>query len=633
MVDDRQLSSVLSEFAFTLATDFSITSILDHLVRQIVDIVPVTSAGVTLIGPDHEPRHVAASDDDALRFERLQTDLEEGPCVAAYVSGEAVSIPDMALDDRFTLFAPAALDAGLRAVFTFPLNHGRRRLGALDLYRDTEGGLDPHAMEAAQTLADVAAAYLLNAWARDEAHLSSDQMRHLATHDELTGLPNRMLLLERIDHAAQRARRSHAPAAVLFIDLDRFKRVNDTYGHEAGDELLKGVAQRLAATVRPGDTLARVYGDEFVLLCEELHQEHDIDSVAERIRLVFDTPFSLDDADVLVSASVGVAYAGPGDQISGALIDEADRAMYETKRSTASAANAGSVLTGNGAPSRARSIALGRDLRAALTGAGGLDVAYQPIVRSTDGAVAAVEALLRWTHPVEGLIPALAAIAVAERSGAIVDVGAWVLDRGCRDWVRWHREHPEVSLDLTVNASTVQLLAPHFVEELGATLQRTGMPAERLVLDVTEGVLIDYPERARLILGDLRSHGVRIALDDFGTGHSSFGYLNQLPLDIVKIDRESVASSRSADTSGAVIAAMTRLAHALGLTVVIEGVETGSQRTAAEEVGADLAQGYFFGPPVAAHDIDEMLRTASASTRPLKLPLQRASDDHSRVSR
>jgi EAL domain-containing protein (putative c-di-GMP-specific phosphodiesterase class I) len=171
------------------------------------------------------------------------------------------------------------------------------------------------------------------------------------------------------------------------------------------------------------------------------------------------------------------------------------------------------------------------------------------------------------------------------------------------------------------------------VEELSATLQRTGMPAERLVLDVTEGVLIEYPERARLILGDLRSHGVRIALDNFGTGHSSFGYLNQLPLDIVKIDRESVASSRSAETSGAIIAAMTRLAHALGLTVVIEGVETGSQRTAAEEVGADLAQGYYYGPPMAARDIDEMLRTASASTRLLKLPLQRASDDHSRVSR
>jgi diguanylate cyclase (GGDEF)-like protein len=619
MVDERQMSSVLSEFAFTLATEFSIASILDHLVRQIVGIVPVTSAGVTLIGPSKEPHHVAASDEAALRFERLQTELGEGPCILTYASGEAVSIADLASEPRFPRFVPAAMDAGMRAVFTFPLNNGQRRLGALDLYRDSAGPLDDGAMEAAQTLADVAAAYLLSARAKEEAHLSSDQMRHVATHDPLTGLPNRMLLLQRVDHAAQRARRSHAPAAVLFIDLDRFKRVNDTYGHEAGDELLRAVAIRLSSVVRPGDTLARVYGDEFVLLCEDLRDHRDIDSVAERIRLVFDTPFAVNEAQVLVSASVGVAYAGPGEQISGSLIAQADRAMYEMKRENATR---GPVEAREGLPSRARSVSLGRDLRLALA-RDALDVAFQPIVGSTDGVVAAVEVLLRWTHPTEGLLPARVVIAVAERTGVIDDLGAWVLERGCRERVRWQHEHPGASFDLTVNVSTVQLTAPGFVERVAQVLRRTGMSAGRLVLEVTESVLLDDPEGARGVMLALRRLGVRVALDDFGSGYSSLSYLNRLPIDILKIDRDFIASSGGVAKTGAIIAALTGLAHALELTVVIEGVETRTQLSDAVDVGAEMSQGYFVARPLPASDIDGMLRAASVSSSPLRLPLQR----------
>ncbi len=249
MVNDDKLSAVLSEFARTMITDFPIQGILDHLITRIVEVLPVSSAGVTLISSELSPRYVAASDDSALRFERLQTEMRQGPCITAYVSGESVSVADLRFeDDRFPEFAPAALASGLAAVFAFPLCHGDGRLGALDLYRDAPGELEVHDMEAAQMLADVTAAYLINAQIREEARVTSDLFHHSALHDPLTGLPNRLLIRERLEHAVQRAKRSHTNTAILFVDLDRFKYVNDTHGHQIGDELLLAVANRLVGS-------------------------------------------------------------------------------------------------------------------------------------------------------------------------------------------------------------------------------------------------------------------------------------------------------------------------------------------------------------------------------------------------
>jgi diguanylate cyclase (GGDEF)-like protein len=332
VVDEDTLSSVLSEFARTLITDFPIQGILDHLVERIVDVMSVTGAGVTLIWPGTAPRYVAASNRAALGFERLQTELGQGPCLAAYETGHAVSVPDLRLDRRFPEFSSAALTEGLRGVFAFPLRHANGRLGALDLYRDGPGALAPRDLAAAQTLADVAAAYLLNARARHEALEVSDRFRLSALHDALTGLPNRVLLQQRLEHAAQRAHRSHSPAAVLFADLDRFKWVNDTYGHPVGDELLIAVAARLSGLVRPGDTLARVSGDEFVILCEDLGHVDDAISLARRLDEAFAVPFCLADTELRVTLSVGIAYSGPGEAVTDQLITHADLAMYQAKR-------------------------------------------------------------------------------------------------------------------------------------------------------------------------------------------------------------------------------------------------------------------------------------------------------------
>ena len=332
MANEDKLSAVLSEFARTVITDFPIEGILHHLVQKIVEILPVTSAGVTLISAGMAPRYVAASDESALRFEQLQSELGEGPCLAAFASGQAVSISDLSEDDRFPLFAPAALAEGLAAAFTFPLCHGSHRLGALDLYRATPGPLDQHDMDSAQTLADVAAAYLLNAQARDEARATYGRLLHVSMHDALTGLPNRLLFQERLEHAALRAERFHSNAAILFVDLDNFKLVNEVYGHDVGDQLLWLVAQRLNGVVSAGDTLARFSGDEFVMLCEDLSEVADVDRLAQRVSEVLVEPFRLAGVVLAVTASVGIAFAGPGREISNELVVEADRAMYRVKR-------------------------------------------------------------------------------------------------------------------------------------------------------------------------------------------------------------------------------------------------------------------------------------------------------------
>jgi diguanylate cyclase (GGDEF)-like protein len=331
MVREATLSAVLSEFAQTMVTDFPIQSILDRLVERIVGVLPIDAAGVTLISPGAAPRYVAASDGSALRFERLQTQIGEGPCLLAYETGVAVTVPDLAADRRFPEFSRAATDAGLVAVFTFPLRHGEGRLGALDLYRNRTGPLSAPDMVAAQTLADVAASYLINAQARDQDREESRRAVALSLHDSLTGLPNRVLFFQMLEHAASRARRSGSSAAVLFADLDRFKDVNDTYGHQVGDHALVAVGRRLLELVRPGDTLARIAGDEFVFLCEDINSIAVAEQLAERITAAMAEPFVLEAATVTIGASVGIAFAGKAVDITSQLVVDADSAMYRMK--------------------------------------------------------------------------------------------------------------------------------------------------------------------------------------------------------------------------------------------------------------------------------------------------------------
>jgi diguanylate cyclase (GGDEF)-like protein len=617
MVEEAKLSGVLSEFARTLVTDFPIQGILDHLVQRIVDVLPVTSAGVTLISAGRAPRYIAASDKSALRYEQLQSELGQGPCLSAYESGEAVAVPDLAADVRFPLFAPPAVEAGLGAVFTFPLRAGEGGLGALDLYRESAGELDSHDMGVAQTLADVAAAYLTNAQARDDARVTSERFHHSALHDPLTGLPNRALLEQRMEHAARRAQRSNTKAAILFVDLDRFKQVNDTHGHQVGDALLLGVAQRLSGLVRPGDTLARISGDEFVFLCEDLRNEADVEILAQRIDKAFAEAFVLAGAEQQVTASVGIAFAGPGDAISDKLLAKADTAMYQAKRKGGAQHHVIDLREDVRTNDRNT---LEKDLRSAFA-QGALGVVYQPVVSLPDGLVTGVEALVRWTHVTRGPVSAMSIVGVAEGSDLISEIGAWVLERGCRDHGRWLHEHPGAPLDLAVNVSPRQLMGPEFCATVASVLATTGMDSAALVLEMTENVLIEDNDRALTVLSDLKKLGIRLAMDDFGTGYSSLSYLQRLPIEIIKIDQTFVANVRRASISGEIIAAVTNLAHVLGLTVSAEGVETKEQRDEVDRIGCDAAQGFFYAKPMQASAIAEML--GAQPTGPPHLPAPR----------
>ena len=607
---NEKLAEVLAEFARTMLTDFSINTILDRLVERIVDVLPVTAAGVTLMTDTTEPRYIAASSNSAMQLEKLQSSLGQGPCVLAFESSEAVISSDVGNDDRFEDYAVKAAEVGMAAVFAFPLRHDGGNLGVLALYRDTVGSFDPWAMSAAQTLADVTSAFLVNAQAREETRLTAELFRNNALHDALTGLPNRVLLQQRLKHAAERARLSNAPAAVLFADLDGFKVVNDTHGHGVGDALLIAVAERLSSLLRPGDTLSRISGDEFVILCEDLGSAGSVDQIATRVTESFVEPFTLkSDAryapvEISITASVGIAFAGEADGIGEQLIADADIAMYQVKRKGGADHQ---ILDLREAIQDADRVELEHDLREALSG-DQLALAYQPIVRTSDGLVIGVEALLRWTHPRRGPMPALLTIGLAERSSLIQDIGRWVLQRSIADWCTWHTQHPEQPLELAVNVSARQLLSAGFSANVADTLSRAEIDPSVVTLEMTESIFMEDGPYAMTVLAELKEIGVKLALDDFGTGFSSLSYLRQYPVDIVKIDRGFVADIGVAPAGGAIISAVTNLAHVLGLSVTVEGIENTQQRDEVVAMECDSAQGYLYSKPMSTDDFSALLR-------------------------
>jgi diguanylate cyclase (GGDEF)-like protein len=602
---EHRLSDVLSEFARTLVTDFPIQAILDHLVGRIVHVLPITGAGVSLISPGEDPWYVAASDEMALRFEKLQSELGQGPCVAAYESGEAVSIPDLSQDERFPEFSAAAFDEGLRAIFTFPLRQGQHQLGALDLYRNHTGPLDGAATAAAQTLADVASAYLLNAQARADLKESSELALQHSLHDDLTGLPNRALLVQRLEHAILRCRRSDKLVAILYADLDDFKAVNDTHGHHVGDELLVALAERLTGLLRPGDTLARLSGDEFVILCEDLDEVSQVNPIADRIDLALAEPFILAGTQTLVSASVGIAFAGRGNDVPEQVLQEADTAMYQVKRH--GGGNHGIVDVREAHLAKHRD-GLIRDLQQAL-GRGELAVAYQPIVSTTTSRVLGVEALVRWTHPRLGKIAPETTIRLAEESGLIAEIGRWVLTSACIDRCGLPCGGGD-ELHMAVNVSPYQLREPDFAGMVGAVLAETNTDPRHLTLELTESVFIQDSEGVLAVLNDLKCLGVMIALDDFGTGYSSLSYLKRFPVDVVKIDRTFISDVCTEPTSRLIVSAIVELAHSLQMSVVAEGVETVEQRNEVSELGCDAYQGYHFAQPMPLINLSILLEAA-----------------------
>jgi diguanylate cyclase (GGDEF)-like protein len=614
---DARLAEVLVEFAHTLGTDFSLDAILDRLVLRVVDVLPVTGAGVMLMEPDAELHFVAGSNKTIYEIESLQREFDEGPCLEAYRTGQAVAVPDLSVDRRFPRFSPRALTAGLKAVFTFPLRLDEHRLGALDLYRDSPGSLSADDERAAQILADVAAAYLFNAHSRRVASDTLASVRHHSLHDPLTGLPNRTLFAERLDHAAASARRSHLPVAVLFVDLDRFKLINDRFGHHVGDLVLLAVSDRLTRQLRAGDTLARFAGDEFLILCESLSHPADAVALAERIVTAFAQPFEIEGNSLEMSASVGIAFSGLGENLPASLLHDADFAMYEAKASGGASYRVVDRATLFEADRRAH---VESELPVAFR-SGELDLAYQPLARCDDGSLAGVEALLRWNHPKLGPVPPITIIPIAERSGLILPLGEWVLRQACTDFVRWNATHGLAVGHVAVNVSARQIMGPEFSTVVERIIDDTGMDPARLHLEVTESLLMDDMSRALPALSAVKSLGVRLSLDDFGTGYSSLTYLQSIPFDSLKIDRSIIANiTEDKPAPRAIVSSIVGLARALDLTVVAEGVETQQQVIRSADLGCDLAQGFHLSPPLSVTELEHRV-LQSASNSPIRLPL------------
>jgi len=599
---------VIEELERAAVTDPSIQKILDRLVQRIVDVLPVTGAGVMLVDERQRLHFVAASNDTMMAIEDLQNELDEGPCLEAHATGGAVAIDDIGRDQRFPRFSRRASAEGLGAVFVFPLALDGDRLGALDVYRDIPGPLSDEDLQTAQVLADVAAAYLVNAQARIDASEAVARLGDLHLHDPLTGLPNRILFEERLEQAIARARRSHLVTAVLFADLDGFKAVNDHYGHHVGDELLCAVATRLASALRPGDTVARLGGDEFVVVCEDLHEEAEAVRVAERLTTALAAPFELSGGQrVTATASVGLAFSGSGTDTTRALLRDADFAMYQAKRQGGGHHQVVDAAARSSADRRER---LEGDLRHAQD-RDELALAYQPIIDLRSGRLAAVEALLRWDHPDRGRVMPDVVIPSAERTGLIRSVGEWVLRQACLDLRRWYALGATVP-QVAVNVSALQIADPTFARVVERVLADTGADPGSVCLEVTErAFLVDTP-RVLAVLEDVRTLGVRLSLDDFGTGYSSLNYLRQFPFSAVKIDQSLTAAVPADQVTRSMVRAMIDLGHVLDLTVTAEGVETPLHLDEVSALGADYAQGFHLGHPVAAEQLSAGLSGRSA---------------------
>jgi diguanylate cyclase (GGDEF)-like protein len=498
---------------------------------------------------------------------------------------------------------PTLRTRGLQAVFAAPVWSGEDLAAVLTAATYRKDPLTASEREAVELLAAQASRALENAHRYAERERLQDQLTHQAFHDALTGLPNRALLRDRLTHTLGRARRDGTHVALVFCDLDGFKLINDHAGHLAGDEVLVSVAARLQLCVRPGDTVARFGGDEFTVLLEHVDSLEEVRRVASRVLAALEDPIELAEGrQVTVSTSIGIAWTGEeAEPEPDRLLQRADRAMYFAK-----AKGKGTIEEYDPDVDRVHreAMTLEADLRRSVQ-AGELDLHYQPIVRSTDGRIAAVEALARWHHPARGEVPPLEFIPLAERSGTIVPLGRWVLERACRQF----SADALASVRINVNVSVRQLEHSAFLDDLAQVLTETGIDPSRLTLELTEQAVIDDDNaQFRRTLEALGSTPVQLAVDDFGRGFSSLRYLRELPVDEVKLDRSLVVGTLQTSQDRAIVRWTIALAHELGMRVTAEGVETMEQLRCLRDLGCDTLQGFLFEPALPFPEAAEAVR-------------------------
>jgi|GEM_PF-1289432 len=490
---------------------------------------------------------------------------------------------------------------GQHAMATLPLLAKGRALGAIEATAHRPDFFDTRKVRLAQTLAAEAGMALENARLYEE-------LRHQAFHDSLTGLANRALFQDRVEHAvARRPGDESSLVAVLFLDLDDFKTINESLGHAGGDQLLAAVADRLRGCLRASDTPARLGGDEFAVLLEDLRDESEATHVAQRIIDALKPPIRIGATAAVIATSIGIAATGPGEDGAMELLRNADFAMYQAKH------------RGKGRyeifrPSLRESATASAALEALLRGAEERDelrLHYQPVVDLTDGTIVGLEALVRWQAPGRGLLMPSDFIGLAEESGLIVQIGRWVLDRAVRQTEAWRIAYGLDNLSVGVNLSARQFQHPDLVAEVGGALAGSGLEPSRLILEITESVLMQTTTATIGKLADLRRIGVRLAIDDFGTGYSSLGYLERFPVDILKIDKTFIDGIGERGDRPVLARAIVQLGRALDLSVVAEGIERAEQVRVLRRLGCTRGQGYLFARPLTEDELEPILARGS----------------------
>ena len=434
------------------------------------------------------------------------------------------------------------------------------------------------------------------------------ERRHQALHDSLTDLPNRLLFLERLRHALDSAKRDESLSAVLFLDLDNFKIINDSLGHEEGDKLLRIIGHRLQKCSRPADTTARLGGDEFAVLLENIEGVGDAVHVAQRVASELRTPFHLQGRELTVTSSVGIALSNTTYEQPEDLLRDADVAMYQAKK----AKKTHEVFNPSMYIQALERLEIEENLRRAV-GENSLEIYYQPILRLDTTEIVGVEALLRWGDAEREILLPSEFIPIAEETGLIIPAGEWVLEKACRQAKKWNEHYETCSeLKVCVNLSARQFQHSGLLDSVGRALQETGLKASNLHLEITESAMMDDEQYAKRILGELKDLGLKVSIDDFGTGYSSLSYLRDLPADFLKIDQSFVQGMEENAADAAITRLVIDLAHTLGLAAIAEGVERTGQLSKLRAMGCDLGQGYHFSKPLPAEAMEELLFATSS---------------------
>jgi diguanylate cyclase (GGDEF)-like protein/PAS domain S-box-containing protein/excisionase family DNA binding protein len=598
-----------------------------ELLQQVCDIIVATGGyrfawvWFALHGEDKSVRPVAyAGQEDGylqdIAVSWADTPLGRGPTGTAIRTGQPSTSQDMQTDPAYTHWRAAALARGYASAIALPLRREGEALGALSIYSSVPDAFDAEEVSLLMELADDLAYGLAALRARVERARAEEALAHQALHDALTGLPNRRLLYDRLEQALLAAGRAGVSLALLLLDLDHFKEVNDTFGHHHGDLLLCEVGARLAGLLRGADTVARLGGDEFAIILGE-SDAAGAERVALQVRIALDAPIMIEGQALHAAGSIGVVVAPEHGDDAHTLLRRADVAMYAAKSS-----KAGHVIyaPAQDRHSRQRLTLIG-DLREAIAG-GALALHYQPQVAPTSmpfdargGRVLGVEALVRWRHPRLGAIAPSEFIPLVERSGLIKPLTEWVVGEALRERLAWARYG--VQAPVSINLSAWSLHDPELAPMIAALLRKYGAPPDWLRVEVTEGTLMADVTRTLAVLADLVALGVRVSVDDYGTGYSSLAYLKRLPVDELKIDRSFVRDLSEDEADAAIVRSTVALGHALGLCVVAEGVEDEEVWRALGKMGCDVVQGYYVCRPLSAPRFRRWLRDVTHNAHEL----------------